>query len=121
MLRHDTNSASDLHKETIGLRALTGSAMKHFTQFIHALRAAWEGDHQRATEHVQALADHLEGEGDAAHARMLRFTLQTLQNHPPARDAHTLMKTAAAAPALDLDVGAPSVALTFGTWDETRH
>ena len=106
--------------------ALTGTAMKHFTQFIHALRAAWEGDRQRATEHVLALADHLEGEGDAAHARMLRFTLQTLQNQPPARDAHTLMKAAApkgqatAAP-LDLDVGAPSVALTFGTWDETRH
>lgn len=101
--------------------------MKHFTQFIHLLRTAWEGDRQRAAEQVLALADQMEGEGDAAHARMLRFTLQALQNQPPARDGHTLMKPAMpATPALDLDLGKPApgpgtVALTFGTWDETRH
>jgi hypothetical protein len=110
--------------------------MKHFTQFIHLLRAAWEGDQQRAAEQVLALADQMEGEGDAAHARMLRFTLQALQNRPSSRDGHTLMKPAAPAKAtLDVDLGAPAaealsaapalgagtVALTFGTWDETRH
>jgi hypothetical protein len=115
--------------------------MKHFTPFIHLLRAAWEGDRQKAAEQVLALADQMEGEGDAAHARMLRFTLQSLQNQPPARDGHTLMKPAApkaapAAPPVDLDLGAPAngarpgtnananagtIALTFGTWDETKH
>jgi hypothetical protein len=107
--------------------------MKHFTQYIQLLRAAWEGDRQRAAEQLLALADQMEGEGDAAHARMLRFTLQALQNHPSARDGHTLMRPAAptratgsGAPVLDVDLGTPSpalgsVALTFGTWDETRH
>jgi hypothetical protein len=115
--------------------------MKHFTQFIHLLRAAWEGDRQRAAEQVLALADQMEGEGDAAHARMLRFTLQALQNHPPVRDGQNSLKptapprAAAHASTLDVDLGAPAaagaptapplgagtVALTFGTWDETRH
>jgi hypothetical protein len=107
--------------------------MKHFIQFIHLLRAAWEGDQQRAAEQVLALAEQMEGEGDAAHARMLRFTLQALQNHPRARDGHTPMKpvasdkaTASTAGAPDPDLGkaapgAATVALTFGTWDETRH
>ena len=102
--------------------------MKHFTQFVHLLRTTWEGDRQRAAEQMLALAEQMEGEGDAAHARMLRFTLQSLQDRPPARDGLTLMKPAApkAAPAagsrVDLDLGsAPSVALTFGTWDETQH
>lgn len=113
--------------------------MKHFTQFIQLLRAGWDGDRQRMTEHTLALAEQMEGEGDAAHARMLRFTLQALQNQPPARDGHTLMKAAAKASTtatapLDLDLGAPTAApgpaanhnpgaikLTFGTWDETRH
>ena len=118
--------------------------MKHFTQFIHLLRAGWVGDRPLLEAQALALADLMEGEGDAAHARMLRFTLQALKNQPPARDGHTLMKpapspapakavTAAAAP-LDLDLGAPAAAarpaanqnpgtikLTFGTWDETRH
>jgi hypothetical protein len=114
--------------------------MKHFTQFIHLLRAGWDGDRQLLAAQALALADLMEGEGDSAHARMLRFTLQALQNQPPARDGHTLMKPASAkpaapaAPALDLDLGAPSstgrpaantsagsITLTFGTWDETRH
>lgn len=103
--------------------------MKHFTQFLHLVRAAWDGDRQRAAEQMLALADQIEGEGDAAHARMLRFTLQSLQNQPPARDGHTLMKPAAtvaskpapARPGVDLDLGTPTVALTFGTWDETKH
>ncbi len=114
--------------------------MKHFTQFIHLLRAGWEGDRQQLAEQALALAEQMEGEGDAAHARMLRFTLRALQNQPPARDGHTLMKAAApkaappAAPAVDVDLGAPAaapcpaantnsgtIALTFGTWDETRH
>jgi hypothetical protein len=102
--------------------------MKHFTQFVHLLRTTWEGDRQRAAEQMLALAEQLEGEGDAAHARMLRFTLQSLQNHPPARDGHTLMKqavpkAAAMAPRVDVDLDAASsaVALTFGTWDETQH
>ena len=115
--------------------------MKHFTQFIHLLRAGWDGDRPLLTAQALALADLMEGEGDAAHARMLRFTLQALQNQPPARDTHTLMKPAApmpappAVPALDLDLGAAAsspkpaahnsntgtIALTFGTWDETRH
>ncbi len=114
--------------------------MKHFTQFIHLLRAGWDGDRQLLAAQALALADLMEGEGDSAHARMLRFTLQALQNQPPARDGHTLMKqpaakggTATAAP-LDLDLGAPpttprpatnqnpaGIQLTFGTWDETRH
>ena len=102
--------------------------MKHFTQFVHLVRTTWEGDRQRAAEQMLALAEQLEGEGDAAHARMLRFTLQSLQNQPPARDGHTLMKPAApkAAPVtprvdLDLDAAPSAVALTFGTWDETQH
>lgn len=101
--------------------------MKHYTQFIHLLRAGWEGDQKRLTEQVLALADQMEGEGDTAHARMLRFTLQALQNQPPARDAHTLLKAPAPKPPknpmkLDLDLGGtPGVSLTFGTWDETRH
>jgi len=103
--------------------------MKHFTQFLHMLRAAWDGDRQKLAEQVLALADQMEGEGDAARARMLRFTLQSLQSQPPARDGHTLMKPANAAtgrptpprPATDLDLGSPTVALTFGTWDETKH
>jgi hypothetical protein len=115
--------------------------MKHFTQFIHLLRAGWDGDRQLLAAQAVALAELMEGEGDAAHARMLRFTLQALQNQPPARDGHTLMKPAApkaAPPAtapLDVDLGAAppttarpatnanpgTIALTFGTWDETRH
>jgi hypothetical protein len=107
--------------------------MKHFTQYIQLLRAAWEGDRQRAAEQLLALADQMEGEGDAAHARMLRFTLQALQSHPSSRDDHTLMRpavpaktTGCAASVLDVDLGRTSpalgsVALTFGTWDETRH
>jgi hypothetical protein len=113
--------------------------MKHFTQFIHLLRAGWVGDRQLLEAQALALADLMEGEGDSAHARMLRFTLQALQKQPPARDGHTLMKpapakavTPAAAP-LDLDLGTPqsptarpvantgTITLTFGTWDETRH
>jgi len=119
--------------------------MKHFTQFIHLLRAGWDGDRPLLAAQAQALADLMEGEGDVAHARMLRFTLQALQSQPPARDGHTLMKAASppktspkaappSAPALDLDLGTPTattrpaaannpgtISLTFGTWDETRH
>ena len=114
--------------------------MKHFTQFIHLLRAGWDGDRQLLAAQALALAEMMEGEGDAARARMLRFTLQALQNQPPAREGHTLMKPATpkAAPVatapVDLDLGAPaaaprpapnhnpgSIKLTFGTWDETRH
>jgi hypothetical protein len=114
--------------------------MKHFTQFIHLLRAGWDGDRQLLAAQALALADLMEGEGDSAHARMLRFTLQALQNQPPARDGQTLLKPAAAkagtatAAPLDVDLGAPpttprpaanhspgAIKLTFGTWDETRH
>lgn len=111
--------------------------MKHFTQFIHLLRAGWDGDRPLLEAQALALAELMEGEGDAAHARMLRFTLLALQNQPRARDSHTLMKPAApkAAP-LDVDLNAPanaprrgangngnasSIELTFGTWDETKH
>lgn len=114
--------------------------MKHFTQFIHLLRAGWDGDRQLLAAQAVALAELMEGEGDSAHARMLRFTLQALQNQPPARDGHTLMKPAApkaappAAASLDVDLNAPAndprrganghsgtIVLTFGTWDETQH
>jgi hypothetical protein len=103
--------------------------MKHFTQFVHLLRTTWEGDRQKAAEQVMALADQMDGEGDAAHARMLRFTLQSLQNRPlsqsamaaPAQPARSATATASPARAPLAEPAAPTVALTFGTWDETQH
>lgn len=96
--------------------------MKHFPQFIHMLRAAWDGDRNTCVEQAAHLAVRLETEGDTAHARMLRFTLQALQN----KDMTPAVKSAVDARAAMLAPGgadstAPSdserVALTFGEWD----
>jgi hypothetical protein len=102
--------------------------MKHFAQFINLLRSAWEGDRARCLEQAYALADRLEGEGDTARARMLRFTLQSLQNQSPPPDMrNATMKstgaiaTAAAAPQLAQASGdGERVALTFGSWDRPQ-
>jgi hypothetical protein len=103
--------------------------MKHFTQFIHLLRSAWDGDKSHCAEQVQALAEQLEGEGDTAHARMLRFTLQSLQGRAAATVASaSAVPVARAQPAAgSLPPSArgegeplPRVELTFGSWDHDR-
>lgn len=102
--------------------------MKHFTQFIHMLRSAWDGDRSTCIEQASELATRLEGEGDTAHARMLRFTLQALQSKAAATCATAATSsprfipaaTAAAAPAVEAAPGqdaAVRVELTFGSWE----
>ncbi|HSW09184.1 hypothetical protein [Aquabacterium sp.] len=97
--------------------------MKHFPQFIHMLRAAWDGDRNTCVEQATHLAERLESEGDTAHARMLRFTLSALQNKemsPATRQAvadarATMLAPAPTAAGTQDDAG--RVALTFGEWE----
>lgn len=108
--------------------------MKHFTQFIQLFRAAWDGDKSTCVEQVTNLATRLESEGDTAHARMLRFTLASLQDK--AQSAAVVARHAAAVAVADDDgdnattgvarlpplpetagVG-ERVELTFGRWEQ---
>ncbi len=106
--------------------------MKHFTQFIQLFRAAWDGDKSTCVEQVSTLATRLESEGDTAHARMLRFTLASLQDK--AQSAAVVARHAASAPADEDDGGSAAAAklpplpgaqgagerveLTFGRWEQ---
>lgn len=108
--------------------------MKHFTQFIQLFRAAWDGDKSTCVEQVSTLATRLESEGDTAHARMLRFTLASLQDRElsaavvarhaatsaaTADDGEVATASAAKLPPLPGTAGAGErVELTFGRWEQ---
>lgn len=94
--------------------------MKHFTQFIQLIRAAWDGDKLTCAEQALQLAVRLENEGDTAHARMLRFTLNSLQNRElPATPPDAALEQALAPPAPRAAATAEDnkVELTFGHWE----
>ncbi|MBI5260132.1 MAG: hypothetical protein HY855_26770 [Burkholderiales bacterium] len=94
--------------------------MKHFTQFIQMIRAAWDGDKHTCAEQALQLAVRLESEGDSAHARMLRFTLAALQNREQAaapREAALEQALAPPAPRQDSSGEDNRVELTFGEWE----
>jgi len=104
--------------------------MKHFPHLMQLLRAAWDGDRAGSQECAHYLATQLEFEGDTAHARMLRFTMQSLMSRDPAAGAsktpegrppgpkRSRITTLGSASQIQMGDEDEDIELTFGRWDD---